>query len=103
MVWTPSDFEIYFSCWHSSEDAVVINERVGLNLAYSQTVTEIERGWILASKDIVRQLAALQARGAKKEVKNQKNGFVIFPTLFLSYFYKAIDVICCFIFKEVIF
>ena len=39
-----------------------------LNLLYVQTVAEVERGWVRADAETKRQLARLQARGAKKEV-----------------------------------
>lgn len=45
-----------------------MSDRVGLNLLYMQTVQDVERGWILTNHEIQRQLAALQAKGAKKEV-----------------------------------
>ncbi|KAK7068085.1 Sorting nexin-17 [Halocaridina rubra] len=53
--------------WDSSIDQHVMNDRVGLNLLYAQTVQDVERGWILTNREIQRQLAALQAKGAKKE------------------------------------
>lgn len=46
-----------------------MSDRVGLNLLYMQTVQDVERGWILTNHEIQRQLAALQAKGAKKEVQ----------------------------------
>ncbi|CAL4091031.1 unnamed protein product, partial [Meganyctiphanes norvegica] len=53
--------------WSASLDNEVIGDRVGLNLLYSQTVQDVERGWILTNREIQRHLAALQAKGAKKE------------------------------------
>lgn len=35
-----------------------------------QTVSDIERGWILVNKDQHRQLKSLQEKGSKKEVSN---------------------------------
>lgn len=40
---------------------------VALNLLYSQTVCDIERGWILCTKDMKTQLAHFQARLAKQD------------------------------------
>ena len=40
-----------------------------LNLLYVQTVAEVERGWVRADPETKRQLARMQARGAKKEVR----------------------------------
>ncbi|KAK3887262.1 hypothetical protein Pcinc_008617 [Petrolisthes cinctipes] len=53
--------------WDVSIDQAVMRDRVGLNLLYAQTVHDVERGWILTNHEIQRQLAALQAKGAKKE------------------------------------
>ena len=57
-----------FSYWDASIDQFIMNDRVGLNLLYAQTVQDVERGWVLTNREIQRQLAALQAKGAKKEV-----------------------------------
>lgn len=57
-----------FRYWDQSDDKIVCADRVGLNLIYIQTVAEVERGWMLASREVLRQLAAFQARGAKMEV-----------------------------------
>lgn len=59
---------LYFSYWDLSIDQSVMRDRVGLNLLYAQTVHDVERGWILTNHEIQRQLAALQAKGAKREV-----------------------------------
>ena len=48
---------------------------VALNLLYLQTLVEIEKGWALAPQETRRELASLQARGAKKEV-NRDNVFL---------------------------
>ncbi|XP_045116632.1 sorting nexin-17-like [Portunus trituberculatus] len=53
--------------WDPSIDQEVMSDRVGLNLLYMQTVQDVERGWVLTNHEIQRQLAALQAKGAKKE------------------------------------
>lgn len=36
-----------------------------------QTVSDIERGWILVNKDQHRQLKSLQEKGSKKEVRRR--------------------------------
>ncbi|KAJ3606490.1 hypothetical protein NHX12_026011 [Muraenolepis orangiensis] len=53
--------------WDMSYDVDVMENRVGLNLLYAQTVSDIERGWILVNKDHHRQLKSLQEKGSKKE------------------------------------
>lgn len=55
------------SYWDMSYDVDVMENRVGLNLLYAQTVSDIERGWILVNKDHHRQLKSLQEKGSKKE------------------------------------
>lgn len=44
-----------------------MNDPVALNLLYTQTVSDIERGWILCTKEVKSQLAHFQARLSKKE------------------------------------
>uniref|UniRef100_A0A673N7W9 Sorting nexin-17 n=1 Tax=Sinocyclocheilus rhinocerous TaxID=307959 RepID=A0A673N7W9_9TELE len=55
------------SYWDTSYDSDVMDDRVGLNLLYAQTVSDIERGWILVNKEQHRQLKSLQEKGSKKE------------------------------------
>ncbi|XP_013918089.1 PREDICTED: sorting nexin-17 [Thamnophis sirtalis] len=55
------------SYWDSAFDDDVMEQRVGLNLLYAQTVADIERGWILANKEQHRQLKSLQEKVSKKE------------------------------------
>uniref|UniRef100_A0A672FE78 Sorting nexin-17 n=1 Tax=Salarias fasciatus TaxID=181472 RepID=A0A672FE78_SALFA len=64
-----SEFHIVLrkSYWDMSYDGDVMDNRVGLNLLYTQTVSDIERGWILVNKDQHRQLKSLQEKGSKKE------------------------------------
>lgn len=45
-----------------------MENRVGLNLLYAQTVSDIEHGWILVTKEQHRQLKSLQEKVSKKEV-----------------------------------
>uniref|UniRef100_A0A0V0G6X8 Putative sorting nexin-17 n=1 Tax=Triatoma dimidiata TaxID=72491 RepID=A0A0V0G6X8_TRIDM len=55
------------SYWDPEYDLELMHDRVALNLLYVQTVSDIEKRWILCGKNIREQLAILQARGAKKE------------------------------------
>ncbi|XP_026105621.1 sorting nexin-17-like, partial [Carassius auratus] len=55
------------SYWDTAYDSDVMEDRVGLNLLYAQTVSDIERGWILVNKEQHRQLKSLQEKGSKKE------------------------------------
>ncbi|XP_077443404.1 sorting nexin-17 [Stigmatopora argus] len=64
-----SDYHILLrkSYWDMVYDGDVMDNRVGLNLLYAQTVSDIERGWVLVNKDQHRQLKSLQEKGSKKE------------------------------------
>uniref|UniRef100_A0A8C7K8S0 Sorting nexin-17 n=1 Tax=Oncorhynchus kisutch TaxID=8019 RepID=A0A8C7K8S0_ONCKI len=64
-----SEFHIILrkSYWDTAYDSDVMDNRVGLNLLYTQTVSDIDRGWILVNKDQHRQLKSLQEKGSKKE------------------------------------
>ncbi|MEE6515309.1 hypothetical protein FKM82_023955, partial [Ascaphus truei] len=55
------------SYWDASYDDDVMENRVGLNLLYAQTVSDIERGWIQVNKEQLRQLKSLQEKVSKKE------------------------------------
>ncbi|XKL61739.1 hypothetical protein PGB90_001572 [Kerria lacca] len=55
------------SYWDSALDLKLMLDRSTLNLLYAQTVSDIERGWIITNKDVEEQLAILQSRGAKRE------------------------------------
>lgn len=55
------------SYWDSAYDSDVMEDLVGLNLLYIQTVSDIERGWILVNKEQHRQLKSLQEKASKKE------------------------------------
>lgn len=55
------------SYWDPSYDLELMSDKVALNLLYVQTVADVEKGWILSSKETQKHLASLQARGAKKE------------------------------------
>lgn len=45
-----------------------------------QTVSDIERGWILVNKDQHRQLKSLQEKGSKKEVSRRLGYFCLCRT-----------------------
>ncbi|XP_023579376.1 sorting nexin-17-like isoform X2 [Octodon degus] len=55
------------SYWDSAYDDDVMENWVGLNLLYAQTVSDIERGWILVTKEQHQQLTSLQEKVSKKE------------------------------------
>uniref|UniRef100_A0A6B0VBH6 Sorting nexin-17 n=2 Tax=Ixodes ricinus TaxID=34613 RepID=A0A6B0VBH6_IXORI len=55
------------SYWDSGWDRALLDDRVALNLGYVQALSDLDRGWVLAPKETQRQLAALQAKGSKRE------------------------------------
>ena len=54
--------------WDPGIELEVLRDPVGLNLAYIQTVADIEHGWVPVPTDVQEALARLQARGAKQQV-----------------------------------
>lgn len=67
-----------------------MNDPVSLNLLYVQTVIEIEKGWILATRDIKSKLSSLQVSLAKKEYielaqKLKYYGFIQFMPCYCDY------------------
>jgi hypothetical protein len=54
-------------------ETMLAEDRVALNLLYTQAIWEVERGWVLATKDIRNKLSSLQSRGEKKEVYCNQN------------------------------
>ncbi|XP_046577803.1 sorting nexin-17-like isoform X2 [Haliotis rubra] len=55
------------SFWDSSFDDDLLDDKITMNLLYVQTVSDIERQWILATKDQLKHLATLNQKGSKKE------------------------------------
>ncbi|KAK2192521.1 hypothetical protein NP493_28g03019 [Ridgeia piscesae] len=55
------------SYWDASYDDDLIDDRIALNLLYIQAVSDIERDWIIPSKEQQKQLSLLRQRGSKKE------------------------------------
>ncbi|KAF5281169.1 hypothetical protein FQR65_LT14849 [Abscondita terminalis] len=55
------------SYWDSNYDLELMTDPVALNLLYVQTVSDIERGWIICSNDVKMELVQFQARLEKKE------------------------------------
>ncbi|PSN32989.1 Sorting nexin-17, partial [Blattella germanica] len=55
------------SYWDPGYDLELMSNQVALNMLYVQTVADVERGWVLCSRETQQNLASLQARGAKKE------------------------------------
>lgn len=78
------------SYWDPNYDFELMTDPVSLNLLYVQTLTEIEKGWIIATKEVKSQLASLQASLAKREYvetaqKLKYYGFVQFLPCYCDY------------------
>lgn len=54
--------------WDSSFDDILMDDKVSFNLLYSQTIIDIERGWIKVNKDVEKQLSNLKSKGSKREL-----------------------------------
>lgn len=66
---TSSDCRIIIrkNYWDPQYDLELMHDKIALNLLYIQTLSDVERGWIIASNDIKDQLSTLQARGNKRD------------------------------------
>ena len=53
--------------WDSSYDADLMENKVGCNLLFVQTVSDLENGWIIAPKAASRQLKQVQSKGERKK------------------------------------
>jgi sorting nexin-17 len=51
----------------------MVEDRTGLHLIYVQTVSDIENGWILVPREVLKQLTSFQSQGNKKDVINSKS------------------------------
>lgn len=59
----------HFNCsyWDINFDSELMNDPIALNLLYVQTVAELEKGWIICTRDTRLHLTNLQAKLAKKD------------------------------------
>lgn len=60
---------LFCSFWEQSYEEELLQNRVTMNLLYVQAVSDLDRGWLIASKEQHKQLDQLQSRGSKKEVQ----------------------------------
>lgn len=69
---TASDCQIVIrkNYWDSNYDLDLMRDRIALNLVFIQSVSDMERGWIIASAETRQRLSALQAAGNKHEYIN---------------------------------
>jgi len=55
------------SFWDPVYDDDLLDNRIAMNLLFVQAENEVDRGWLMATKDQHKQLSALQQKGSKKE------------------------------------
>ncbi|XP_065358138.1 sorting nexin-17 [Calliphora vicina] len=63
----PCQIQIRKSYWNPNYDAILMKNSIALNLLFLQTVSEIEREWIIAPAEILKKLKSLQEYGMHKE------------------------------------
>jgi len=78
------------SCWDSRIDSELFKHKGSLNVLYFQTLSDVERGWISADPEIRKQLANMQAIGAKVDymetARNLKDyGYLQFSSCLCDY------------------
>ncbi|KAF5274543.1 hypothetical protein FQA39_LY07155 [Lamprigera yunnana] len=78
------------SYWDNNYDLELMTDPIALNLLYVQTVSYIERGWIICSNNVKMELVQLQARLEKREFLNiartlKYYGYMQFNVCFCDY------------------
>ncbi|XP_058065184.1 sorting nexin-17 [Anopheles bellator] len=53
--------------WDPCYDLVLMRDRIALNLLYLQALSDVDRGWIVTTRDLLEELTNIQARGNKSE------------------------------------
>ncbi|XP_019880350.2 sorting nexin-17 [Aethina tumida] len=86
----PNKIVIRKSYWDISYDLDLMNDPIALNLLYFQTVSDIERNWILCTKEVKSQLTNLQVKLAKREYLELARtlkyyGFIQFAPCYCDY------------------
>lgn len=67
-----SDCEIVIrkNYWDPSYDLDLMRDKIALNLLYIQSISDVERGWIMTNYETRQHLNSLQVSGDKKEYMN---------------------------------
>lgn len=78
------------SYWDPCYDIQLMQDKIALNLLFIQTISDIERDWIIVGPDVKKELRNLQERGNKKEyIEIARNlpsyGCVQFPNAVVDY------------------
>ncbi|XP_073824009.1 sorting nexin 17 [Musca autumnalis] len=63
----PCQIQIRKSYWNPAYDLVLMKNPIACNLLFMQTVSEVEREWIIASPEVLKKLKSLQEYGMHKE------------------------------------
>lgn len=66
---TASDCQIVIrkNYWDANYDLDLMRDKIALNLVYIQSISDMERGWVIAGAESRQRLSALQAAGNKHE------------------------------------
>jgi sorting nexin-17 len=69
---TASDCQIVIrkNFWDSNYDLDLMRDKIALNLLYIQSISDVEKGWIIASNETKQCLNSLQVSGNKVEYMN---------------------------------
>ena len=78
------------ACWDGRIDSELFKNKGSLNVLYFQTLSDVERGWIVADSETRKQLGSMQARGAKLDymetARNLKDyGYLQFSSCYCDY------------------
>ncbi|XP_053680011.1 sorting nexin-17 [Anopheles nili] len=65
--WDDCKLVLRTSYWDPVYDLELMRDRIALNLLYIQALSDVERGWIVTTRDLNEQLTNMQARGSKSE------------------------------------
>ncbi|GFN91055.1 sorting nexin-17 [Plakobranchus ocellatus] len=76
--------------WDSAFDEDLLEDKVTMNLLYVQANSDIERQWVLASKDQLSHLASLRKKNSKREFLRVARtlkfyGYMLFKPCFTDY------------------
>lgn len=63
----PCQIQIRKSYWNPAYDLVLMKNPIACNLLFMQTISEIDREWIIASPEVLKKLKSLQEYGMHKE------------------------------------
>ncbi|XP_075149505.1 sorting nexin 17 [Haematobia irritans] len=81
----PCQIQIRKSYWNPAYDLVLMKNPIACNLIFMQTVSEVEREWIIAAPEVLKKLKSLQEYGMHKEYVDMARQLPLYGCLqFLS-------------------